>query len=370
MADPSYPLIDEADRRLLTRLVDFRDGSPVHAWSCGGSLCDIRRTFLAKQVGLWTNGQELWAMASQCREMPFDLGSPVFVYKDEWPPYGITSKLRFRFFLQSYPQLTACFGEPCADTYLTYSSNGKWSGGFSVTGGTLNIELRATGVLNVFGRTRWEVEFSGCHSATVEAFAMCVHPFKLGGQGLTIPLECCPASETVPDVGFEIAGFTNRVRLARLVDYQDGQEVYASTFCCSSSDCDIADCCGCDASPFQWSMTVSGVNNASATMCHCHNGTWVLTLIEQNTLTGVCTWASEPGACFPNAPSTGMWTLTCDPSSGLVTLGTQNTPNQGGAATYTMPLADWDCLGPNTLSLFFNSPHCSSWPLVITVNPV
>lgn len=348
----------------------------------------VPTAFPGRHVG-FRNGVPLYAIASQCRPQPVEAGAVNFVCRDVWcVPFGVTDRIRFKWYVGDFPLTARCFEDPdvCPEVILVHDGTRTWSGGFLMSNGsTISVALVLTDDQDparplvdgwqVF--RKWTVTFSGCVTPSVTRTVGISYAFPLTGgsqYGGVLDLDCCNPGDA-PDLGFSIEGFTNRYQPARFVDQAGAASRYLSVRCCDPDpQCAVGECCGCEASPYEWSLSVGGVANQTAvppigTACPCHNGTWTLGLTARNSVTGVCTWASDPGPCV-NAPAAGMWQLSCDPGAGTATLSTQHTPGGGGQATYTASLAGWDCLGPNTLSLFSNSGHCQSWPATVTITPI
>jgi hypothetical protein len=333
------------------------------------------------------DGYPLYAFASECRPQPMAAGNVNFVCKDVWcVPFGVTDKIRFKWYVGDYPLTARCFDDPdvCPEVILEHDGDRTWNGSFTMSGGTLDVALVLTDTQDPSRPLaggwptvrKWEVTFSGCVDPPVtrQANMTYYYPLTGGGQyGGPLDTDCCNPGDA-PDVAFSVEGFTNRYMLGQHVDQEEVSE-YLSLRCCDDDpDCAVTECCGCDVSPYEWSLSVAGVANQTVTpptgtACDCHNGTWTLGLTARNSVTGVCTWASEPGPCA-GAPSAGMWQLSCDPGANSVTLSTQHTPGGGGQATYTSTLDNWDCMASNVLTLFSNSNHCQSWPATVTITPV
>lgn len=392
-------------------LLDSKRGHKRWGFACGKTLYDTNVNkeqmfvdpfvdpfpilpviFMGRVVDIKPGGRKVYGIVSECNTQPFEgeaSGDVQFVREDIWPPFGVTNVLKFSFNVGVSPLAGNCFDPPsvCPYIYLLWGGGNTWTGNFTLANGnTLTITLELTSTQDpdrplVDGwptRYKWEVTFSGCLTTprTVHAHVSQYYPFRAGGQyGTAFPGAgtCCDSSSVAPDVGFRIDGYTNRMVMSRHVDTigTAKRKVWLANECCVEIDeCTFDDCCGCDASPFQYDLVVSGITNNTGTACDCHNGNWRLTLSSIDTLNQICTWSSDPGPCFA-APVSGMWTLRCDPTTGFVTLGTQHTPGGGGSATYRMNLSAWNCLGSNTLTLL-SAPgtFCSNWPATLTVVPV
>lgn len=122
-------------------------------------------------------------------------------------------------------------------------------------------------------------------------------------------------------------------------------------------------CCSCEASPFAWSITVSGLTNAVCQACQNLNGTWTLMY------TGNCTWITDDKGMAPCNPLSDdpSWKLFC--SGGVWTL--QFVAIAGTDATqWKLAEADWNCLGANVMPLAHDSGACNNNPATITITPV
>jgi hypothetical protein len=126
-------------------------------------------------------------------------------------------------------------------------------------------------------------------------------------------------------------------------------------------------CCGCDAVPMQYTLNAAGIVNGACATCGNLNGLFTLTLDEMT-----CVW-SAPNAdlCNEIAPLPA-WHLECDGSFMYLYPGGSFAATPIGAqCRYKKALADWDCLGANTLAKDFDATlECDGWPANITVTPV
>lgn len=369
--------------RLLGREIDFKQHHKAFAYACGFGFCDDKK-FMAREIDFFKSAPippemivkpnvEVFAAAGECLEQPNDAGAVVnFVRKDIWWPFGITDVMLFKFIsLTGYPLTVECLGDLkdfCPWIYIRWDGGVCWSGSFAAAGGALNVKACMNGPPDpAFGnRPKWTLTLTGCMTATPVVATMCIYPFKAGGQGFTIPTDCCPDETPVPpDVGFRIQSFTNRVRLAREIDRRGGKKVFGSAFCCDPDPlCVPPSCCGCAFYPLQWQLVIAGVVDDGSPPppprnCPCINGTWLLRLVSNGS--GVCTWRSP----VPT-PGCGGWNLTCDGTNYL--LGFDGGPGAGSNAQYAAPIATWNCLGPNVMTLVSSTGPCV-WPATVTVTP-
>ena len=393
-----------------SRLIDYSDGHKVFGYACGNTLYDTNTNkermwidgfpdpfpivptyFQGRFIG-WRNGKKLFGITSECYPQPMDYPNVEFVCKDVWcVPYGVTSVIRIKFTAGLYPITSACFDppSPCPEAYLLYDGGRTWSGGWEMANGSvLGVNLVLTDLqdpdrplLDGWPVVRkWEITFQACESPprTMHAHISKYYPLTGGGQyGGTLNMSCC-ATQDAPDLGWKIEGFTNRRQAGKFIDLPGNRKLFATADCCSpDADCLIGNCCGCEVTPYEWTFSIEGAANGPGppfpgTACNCHNGTWRLRLTGEDTLTGFCTWSSQPfvSPCV-TSPASGMWTLRCDPANNLVTLGSQNTTGGGGTATYITTLDAWNCLGSNVLTLSGTPPAiCIGWPATVTIHPL
>lgn len=393
------------------RLIDVERGRKVFGYSCGHTLCEtnvnreqkfidpfpeefpiVPTVFMGRFIDVDSHGRKVFGILSECHQAPIEAGDVSFLLKDDWcPPIGVSNVIRLKFLFGVFPITASCFDppDPCPEALLFNTGGRHWVGAFPMANGSsLHVDLELTTtqdpdrpLIDGYGVVyKWQVTFSGCQTPdrVVTAHVSCYYPLLGGGQfGGTLDVDCC-LNQDSPDLGFKIEGFTNRRYLGRLIDVEGGKQKYGIADCCTPDpDCEIAHCCGCLVSPFQWEFDITGVINGpgppfAGTQCPCHNGHWTLTLNAVDTGTEVCTWESEPyvdPACIGHVP-THMWHLTCNPGTGFVTLATQNTAGGGGTASYSIALASWNCLGPNTLTLTLSPAICLGWPATVTITPV
>ncbi len=125
---------------------------------------------------------------------------------------------------------------------------------------------------------------------------------------------------------------------------------------CCPSCCFCGSGCGscADGASSAWTLTTSGITNASCPDCDTFNGTFTLNYV------GSCQWATEEWvACTIG----GAWVLR-NPGGGYWELFPAVTP----LATYSHILdADFNCCASNTFT-FVSGGSCN-WPATVTVDP-
>jgi hypothetical protein len=112
---------------------------------------------------------------------------------------------------------------------------------------------------------------------------------------------------------------------------------------CSNAGQTIAKC---------WSVAVSGVTNqAGECICNAYNTTFFL----QSSVSAPCEFVSCDWGAIPQvtlSAGNSLWTLSF------------------GVATYTIPLAQFNCNAPNTLALSeIVEDECLTWPATLTIMP-
>lgn len=137
-------------------------------------------------------------------------------------------------------------------------------------------------------------------------------------------------------------------------------------------------CCSCRTLTTlgrEWNFTIAGIVNNACAFCADYNGNF--TLHWGPTTTGCLwgDWRNAPPGCNPpvggdpNACTFhNTWLLVGDetyhsgynlyPNAGLIT----------EVPRYNLPLAQWNCAGPNVMNLVFSGElQCASWPATVTL---
>lgn len=161
----------------------------------------------------------------------------------------------------------------------------------------------------------------------------------------------------------------------------------------------ITGCSECTGSQIAryWELTVAGITNGTDCIsCNRANGTWILLVDPDHPCTsGPCLYGTlqaglscctdeEYGECTgagwpPASPGQSMWRMFIDDVGGtdveLDLIGWENPPfcSTGGIyARWTLPIASFDCVGPNTLNIdpgFSQTNLCDNYPATLTVTP-
>lgn len=365
--------------RLRSRLIGTRHGKKLWAYQCGQDLCDSAvhqgRLIHAK------NGKLVWAEASECRWQPWGKCASdqvKFVMLDRWPPFGVTTCISIRLFPGG---LMSCSTDPtinpiCPEIYLNWDGVDTWSGDWAMDNGTMHIaaQLSSDPDGSHPGYYLWKVTFSNCisPSTTITMLKHCALPMTVVGTGFSIPNACCSnASPSIVVGSFELHGFTERARPARLVITRDGKKVWASSYCCPvDARCTLA-CCECDASPAEYTFNPGSVAdqpvppNPPHGPCTCVNTLWTLRYIDSSGGGGGCRYQQTIPGC-------GQWTLSCNnlTQKWLLDFSGGSPPAGIGSAHYSTTFAAWNCLGRNTMSLdSFDAGTCI-WPSSIILDPV
>lgn len=133
------------------------------------------------------------------------------------------------------------------------------------------------------------------------------------------------------------------------------------TACCLAT---TGPCCGCSSVPLRYSVPVAGVTNGTCSNCSVYNATHTLT-------EGVsCIWTSPSLAAACAGTEDAFVDMQCVGDNMILVFNTRNGGDVSGIAEYRKALADWSCLGANTLSLFSNTGDCATWPANLTATPV
>lgn len=344
----------------------------------------------ARFVG-YRAGRKVYGLADKCREFndPYSPYGPYLpddpyhrprVEKPCNPPWGIYRQILLRLSLTG----TACFGNTCPAVVLTYDENDrKWKGGLRLEGGgSIAVEYECQAPSGVGIKRIGTLTFKGnCIGSDAYSPGSISFPINAGCDGTTgtglpylggesfpfnIKASCCGQNpnDTSPvqiAATLTLSDLSRPVWPARLVGFRGGKKLFAKPDDCPKLNrCPNTDtCCGCEASPNTWAMTVAGVTNATpvtCTECPSFNGDWQLVY------RGGCRWSAvHPGVCTPGTP----WSLSCNAGDGLWTLTTSAAPV---AAVYTLAVSAWRCFGPNVMTLTTpDTVRCSSFPPTLTL---
>jgi len=337
--------------RYRGRFLDYINGQKAFAFACGKDWCHPAR-MQGRFIDV-VDGYPVYAVASECRH-PTEYKPLHYVDKACTPPFGLTNVIKIQINLISTPANNCWGSSRCPTVELTWDGT-SWKGTFILLSGSLGIEFKCVSGV-------YSVVFSGCIVATVPAVQSCDYPFIAGG-GAPIPAvdtSCCDGfAQPTTNIVFTVWSYTLWRFVGRFVDIRSGLPVYSISECCEpphTCPLDVA-CCGCEASPLQWTFDVTGVTDAACVVCTLFNDTWIITY------SSTCTWtADHAGICTPGTP----WTLAC-----FDTVWRLSTSSfLGAAAVYEIPVADWLCFGPNTLTKVQDHAACSTFPSTITLNAV
>jgi hypothetical protein len=122
--------------------------------------------------------------------------------------------------------------------------------------------------------------------------------------------------------------------------------------CCGSG------CCGCSATPANWTLTVAGLADGTCVGCANYNGTFNLASLQP------CIWVTGLAGFCPNTGDPYEFRCDVDGFFRLYVGGSAGT----NVAVYKA-LSAFNCLGTNVLTLESNSGLCTNLPGTITVSP-
>jgi hypothetical protein len=137
--------------------------------------------------------------------------------------------------------------------------------------------------------------------------------------------------------------------------------------CCGGGGGSCIPICGCASIPLAYSLPLSGITGGagcSGTECTDLNNTWNLVFVVEGGQCGPCEWCKLTGVVCQGVE----WEihLGCSASKFRLSFSTLGIP---AGPLYTKAVADWSCLGQNTLTLETAAVDCSSWPASVTVTP-
>lgn len=131
-------------------------------------------------------------------------------------------------------------------------------------------------------------------------------------------------------------------------------------------------CFGCDPFPRCWRMEISGLTDGGC--CDTYNREWIFDLHSADSSRSICLIRPSAEQDFPPACNydggTGHYEYGSfyDAGDGTIKVGF-STGFSTAPTLWSMNAIDFDCNGPNTLTLEQVGPGCTTWPATVTIEP-